>query len=204
MKKNLKFKQSLSQLQSWIWIKISVDIRVPGKLITVIWIGKTVLEGARLQFWTHDLFWIIMTEVVHYIIKSPTSVTLFLSPNSSGGFKCNSSSSVCFYSWTSLYSKLQNASVFFPYFDQKFYTRRPFSLKSSFQDACICFPGLLCFLSPAHLKSGLRTDSQSTIAFFIMFWRRNPSCSMPESDSFAGYCLWRVTLEKIWEQNLGL
>lgn len=50
MKKNLKFKQSLSQLQSWIWIKISVDIRVPGKLITVIGIGKTVLEGARLQF----------------------------------------------------------------------------------------------------------------------------------------------------------
>lgn len=32
MKKNLKFRQSLSQLQSWIWIKISVDIRVPGKL----------------------------------------------------------------------------------------------------------------------------------------------------------------------------
>lgn len=36
MKKNLKFRQSLSQLQNWIWIKISVDIRVPGKLCVVI------------------------------------------------------------------------------------------------------------------------------------------------------------------------
>lgn len=171
MKKNLKFKQSLSQLQSWIWIKISVDIRVPGKLNSVIWVGKIVLEGTRLQFRTHDLFWIFKTEVMHYIIKSPTSMTLFLSPNSSGGFKCNSSSLVCFYTWTSLYSKLQNVSVFFPCFDQKFYSRRSFSLKSSFQDACVCcvcLPGLLCFLSSAHLKSGLMTDSQSITAFFFL------------------------------------
>lgn len=187
MKKNLKFKRSLSQLQSWIWIKISVDIRVPGKLSSVIWVGKTVLGGTRLQFWTHDLFWIFKTEVMHYIIKSPTFVTLFLSPNSSGGFKCNSSSLVCFYTWILLYSKLKNASVFFMYFASWCRTSDPFSLKSRFQGASICFAGLLCFLSPTHLKSGLRTDSQSTTAFFIRFWRKNPSCSIPESDCLQAF-----------------
>lgn len=31
MKKNLKFRQSLSPLQSWIWIKTSVAIKVQGR-----------------------------------------------------------------------------------------------------------------------------------------------------------------------------
>lgn len=49
MKKNLKFRQSLSQLQSWIWIKISAAIRVPGQLCVVVWGGGLVLEGTRLR-----------------------------------------------------------------------------------------------------------------------------------------------------------
>lgn len=50
MKKNLKFRQSLSQLQSWIWIKISAGIRVPGKFRVAIRVGKPILEDARLWF----------------------------------------------------------------------------------------------------------------------------------------------------------
>lgn len=73
------------------------------------------------------------------------------------------------------------------YFDQKFYTKRPFSLKSRFQGASICFAGLLCFLSPAHLKSGLRTDSQSTTAFLSDSEGRIPVGSIPESDCLQAF-----------------